>query len=98
MDVAPMAGKLPQVTRPESIAMLRPMKPAKLFHAIVVAGAALTACGDDDRTTSDDLVADGGRIDAGGAMDAGSDDAGAAVDAGMSDDAGSEEDAFVAIL
>lgn len=63
--------------------MLRAMKPVKLFHAIVVAGAALTGCGDDDRVSTDDAVAD-----------AGSD----AVDAAMSDDAGSEEDAFVAIL
>jgi len=62
------------------------MKPAKLFSAIVVAGAALTACGDDD-DRSTDTIADAGTVDAGDA-----------VDAGMSDDAGSEEDAFVAIL
>lgn len=66
--------------------MLQPMKPSKLFHAIVVAGAALTGCGDDDRVSTDAVA------------DAGSMDAGAAVDAGMSEDAGSEEDAFVAIL
>lgn len=59
------------------------MKPSKLFHAIVIAGAALTGCGDDDdRTTDDDAVAD----------------AGAAVDAAMEADAGEDDDAFVAIL
>ena len=67
--------------------MLSAMKPSKLFHAIVVAGAALTGCGDDDRVSTDDAVADAGSVDAG-----------EAVDAGMSEDAGSEEDAFVAIL
>ncbi len=58
------------------------MKPAKLFHAIVIAGAALTGCGDDDDSPTDDTVAD----------------AGAAVDAAMEADAGEDEDAFVAIL
>ena len=74
-------------------AMLRAMKPAKLFHAIVVAGAALTGCGDDDRISTDDAVADAGSVDAGEAVDAAM-----AVDAGSGEDAGSEEDAFVAIL
>ncbi len=64
------------------------MRPTKLFHAIVVVGASLTACGGDD-----DVVADAG-------TDAGR-DASAAIDAAMSDDAGEDdagEDAFVAIL
>jgi len=67
--------------------MLGAMKPAKLFHAIVITGAALTGCGDDDRVATDDAVADAGSVDAG-----------EAVDAAMGEDAGSEEDAFVAIL
>ncbi len=64
------------------------MRPTKLFHAIVVVGASLTACGGDD-----DVVADAG-------TDAGR-DASAAIDAAMNDDAGEDdagEDAFVAIL
>lgn len=66
------------------------MRPTKLFHAIVVVGASLTACGGDD-----DVVAD-----AGPGLDAGR-DASAAIDAAMNDDAGEDdagEDAFVAIL
>jgi len=70
------------------------MKVSKLFHAIVVVGAAVTGCAGDD---------DARDVDAGGVADAGGEDAGmladagAAVDAGMSD-AGEEEDAFVLIL
>ena len=67
------------------------MRPAKLFHAIVVAGAALGACGDDD-DRGDTVVADAG-------LDGGASDLGRAVDAAMAADLGpDEEDAFVAIL
>ncbi len=62
------------------------MRPSKLFHTVVIVGAALTGgCGD----TAD--------VDAGAIADAAM-DAAAAVDAGEPIDAGEEEDAMVLIL
>ncbi|MCA9615552.1 MAG: hypothetical protein H6722_08340 [Sandaracinus sp.] len=80
------------------------MRTSKLFHAIVVVGASLTACGGDDDAVVDagqDAGLDAGALaDAGSVMDAGH-DSGAAIDAALGDDAGPDdagEDAFVAIL
>ncbi|MEZ4335657.1 MAG: hypothetical protein R3B82_03430 [Sandaracinaceae bacterium] len=63
------------------------MRPSKLFHTVVIVGAALTGgCGDGTSDTDAGAIADA-------AMDAA-----AAVDAGEPVDAGEEEDAMVLIL
>ncbi len=68
------------------------MRPSKLFHTVVILGAALGGgCG----STSD---SDAGAVaDAGSIADAAM-DAALAVDAGGPDDAGEEEDGMVLIL
>ena len=64
------------------------MRPSKLFHTVVIVGAALTGgCGDGSSGS------DAGEAIADAAMDAA-----AAVDAGEPVDAGEEEDAMVLIL
>ncbi|MBX3272219.1 MAG: hypothetical protein KF729_18285 [Sandaracinaceae bacterium] len=64
------------------------MHPSKLFHTIVVVGAALTG-GCDGGPAGDD---------AGGALADAAMDAAAAIDAGEPVDAGEEEDGMVLIL
>jgi len=72
------------------------MRPKKLFHTIVVVGAALTggACGSTpEDSDAGAVVADAGAMIADAAMDAAMDR-----DAGAPEDAGEDEDAMVLIL
>ena len=67
------------------------MRPSKLFHAIVIVGAAMTGgCGASSDTDAGEPIADAGEAIADAAMDAATDPEDAGVDAG--------EDAMVLIL